>query len=223
MSKVESPRRAPTDVELMEYFDGELAEPRLSEVRDFVQRDAAAQAKMTGLDAVSRLVQARAETSSASFGDFDLASSVLARAEREASSDPPPSRSIHSARPRKSVGAPAPAATKPANDNATRIYFLAGLAAVAAVVFLWWGRSAPDQALEATNTAEPAGSTLVEVATTVTAEDRTAPPVVAEADPPDQTGVEVASVDFGRRSGAIFHVPTDVRGATTTVLWLSDE
>jgi hypothetical protein len=53
-----------------------------------------------------------------------------------------------------------------------------------------------------------------------------APSVSAE--PPEselqeyEPTVEVASVDFGSKSGSVFYVPSGEPGAATTVVWVSD-
>jgi anti-sigma factor RsiW len=89
-----------------------------------------------------------------------------------------------------------------ANDNGRRFFFVAaGLLAVAAASLLWL-RPAPGP-----------------VATPQDPSAMVAPP---EADL--EHGVEVASIDFGSTTGAVFYVPNGTSPSdTTTVVWLSDD
>lgn len=79
---------APSDLELMLYFDGELDEPRKSEVAAFVNADLRSQNKLAGLRITSALVGAQAQeiatgpTKGRSPAD-DIADLVLAKIQAE--------------------------------------------------------------------------------------------------------------------------------------------
>jgi hypothetical protein len=246
---------APTDLELMMYFDGELEEPRRSDVEAWLAAstratDASAQAagKLASLDQVSLFVRDSALANPPSAA-YDVASVVMASIAQDAAAldeahganglangaakktveatKPPPSdvvRPISSAK--KAASTPRPDGA--ANDNGRFIFGVAAIAAVAAAAMFFWGRStgpstaenlpaalppATEQAAQAPTALEPLGALPP---ATATSSDR----VEAE---PESSGVEVASVDFGSRSGAIYYVSGASQGATTAVVWLSDE
>jgi hypothetical protein len=101
-----------------------------------------------------------------------------------------------------------PVAIKPsvepavANDNGRRFFFVAAALVAVAAASLLWLRPAPGP-----------------VATPQSPSAAVAPP---EADL--EHGVEVASVDFGSATGAVFYVPNGTSPSdTTTVVWLSDD
>lgn len=139
---------APTDLELMMYFDGELDEPRASEVRAFVEGSARARQKLDGLSLVGVAVEERARARESSFPD--LTDSIMARVSAEAAGrtadaqephadrapEAPPVRPKPLDTPKKlEIAAPA------ANDNGRLIFGLAAFAAVAAAALFMWGRS----------------------------------------------------------------------------------
>lgn len=132
-------------------------------------------------------------------------------------------------------GSAAPPAARPANDNGRLIYGMALAAAAAAAALFFWGKSGPSESEIHAGLARP-GTVATDVAPALDPSDdprRAAPEPLPSvealrADPVDDEsryGVEVASVDFGQRSGAIYYVPTDgaATAAVTTVVWLSDE
>ncbi len=104
---------APSDLELMLYFDGELDDPRKSEVAAFVNADLRSQSKLAGLRMSSALVEAQAREMAAGPSPTrspadDIANLVLAKIEAEgpfarttsgdpsrtASADPPTAKVI---------------------------------------------------------------------------------------------------------------------------------
>lgn len=119
---------------------------------------------------------------------------------------------------------------KSANDNGRFILGLAGVAAAAAAALFFWGR-----APEAGPVAQTSAATTVEAPTTntpkpaVTVAEKAAPlknPVAAVLEEERPPPVEVASVDFGKRTGAIYYMAGDTKetqGETTTVVWVADE
>ncbi len=121
---------------------------------------------------------------------------------------------------------------RPANDNGRVIFGMALAAAAAAAALFFWGKSGSED-----GTTRPIAADVA--VSGASSEDGVAPlpPRTAEAlraDPVGDAGfvaeearygVEVASVDFGQRSGAIYYVPAgvDPSAAVTTVVWLADE
>jgi hypothetical protein len=100
---------------------------------------------------------------------------------------------------------------------------LTGLAAAAAVGLFVWG-SGGDSAPLASQTTVPVVTELVAPAPETTAQPA---PSLAERVKDIDLGesyrpVEVASVDFGSRTGAVIYMDEPM-GAATTVVWLSDE
>jgi hypothetical protein len=230
---------APTDLELMMFTDGELDPDRAAEIEAILAGPAAgeARAKVAGLRAVSRAV---AEEAWPEAGP-DLAGDIMARLEAEppapAAAPEAPVKDRPKPAPEREAAPVVPLPRKPdakplsagaANDNGRLIYALAlGAAAAAALVFAW-GRGGDES---------PQGPVARIDPTAVAADpdppaslERTAPiaPSPAPAAPDEAYGVEVAAVDFGARSGAIYYVPAvDGDGAAdnavTTVVWLTDD
>jgi hypothetical protein len=244
---------APTYLELMQYYDDELDAARRAEVEAWlVQADDAAGAsmgrgKLAGLEQVSLLVREHTRVATA---EVDLVSAIMdgvskatplpeveartngaATTSAKASSarpDAEPKRSVEKVAPREVLSAEGGAA----NDNGRLIFVLAAVAAVAAAAMFYWGRHTPDGPVAAGPGAagmgaEPpaldaAKTTQAPVASAERA-DPVASAVLPEGDEEESPGVEVASVDFGKRSGAIYYVAGASQGATTPVVWLSDE
>jgi hypothetical protein len=218
----------PTDLELMMLADGELDPARQAEIEAFLAADddGAGRGKLAGLRAVSAIVASTArwpEAPAARPGAADVVADVMRRIDDGDGG---------AARPRQG-GSVAPGA--PANDNARLIFGLAFAAAAAAAAVFVWGRAGdPADELEARRSppAESAAPPLADprLAAGASAKrpgDPAAPGAGAEA----RYGVEVASVDFGQRSGAIYYVPAGAdataegaaAAAVTTVVWLADE
>lgn len=211
------PPGSPSDLELMQYFDGELEEPRRSAVAAFLSADLGAQNKVAGLTITSAILRDQAESLSAADGIADL---VMAKISAD------PGANVH---PSQAKVLPFPAlSTKPAapaNDNSRRIFAALGaLAVAAAAAFALWGQASAPPAGPARSTPVAAVTAPSTVPTAVNPEpDIDAASVNAEAD--TEHGVEVAAVDFGAHMGSIFYVPSGSIEAkrTTTVVWLADD
>ena len=211
------PPGSPSDLELMQYFDGELEEPRRSAVAAFLSADLGAQNKVAGLTITSAILRDQAGSLSAADGIADL---VMAKISAD------PGANVH---PSQAKVLPFPAlSTKPAapaNDNSRRIFAALGaLAVAAAAAFALWGQASAPPAGPARSTPVAAVTAPSTVPTAVNPEpDIDAASVNAEAD--TEHGVEVAAVDFGAHMGSIFYVPSGSIEAkrTTTVVWLADD
>jgi hypothetical protein len=233
---------APSDLELMQYFDGELEEPRMSAVAAFVGADLGARGKLAGLQITSAIVQD--QTRAASAAD-DIADLVMARLAAETATVAAPAGQVLPF-PASTPVATAKLGNMPArpaaNDNAKRIFGIAAFAVAAAAALTLWARFD-------TGPSTPLRTAPVAVMTAPAAPaspDSAEPEVDAVAVTPDgdmEHGVEVAAVNFGAHMGSIFYVPSDSAiGArsdkpgstaippgsvaaqrTTTVVWLTDD
>jgi hypothetical protein len=214
----------PSDIELMMFYDGELDEPRKSEVAAFVLADLPARSKLAGLGLASALVQEQARALTAA---DDIADLVMAKIEGTVADQAVPAP-LPIVAPRSAMVAPA------ANDNGRRILIgLTALVAAAAAVFAVWSRqpSGPTgsgaQRPVAVQTAPQMGVTAPQ-SPTGPAVQRGAPEIDVAAvapEPDSEHGVEVAAVNFGAHMGSIFYVPSGSIEAkhTTTVVWLADD
>ncbi len=239
---------APTDLELMMYYDDELGAERRAEVEAWlVATDgdapsagaALGRAKLAGLEQVSLLMR---EHTSVTTQDVDLVDAIM-RGVEQSSSEPAPAETAPAARPNgaspKVLTSPKPAPRKQggdtletsgagaANDNGRLIFVLAAVAAVAAAAMFYWGGRPSDGPVAARPGAETpvldAAKTTPTTAASVERGPAVASTAQAEVDSEESPSVEVASVDFGKRSGAIYYVAGASQGATTPVVWLSDE
>lgn len=211
----------PSDLELMMFHDGELDEARHREIEAYLRAEGGTSkdcaGKLAGLGLLSSLVVesqlpvARAQEKQAD----SIASHVLAQL------DEPTEKPAARESPKLDL--------PPANDNNGRfIMVLAGLAAAAAAALFVWGRSAPPEAPSAaidTTVEVPAEAVVAPVPaeTVAIAPSSTASAVVPAQVEESEPSVEVASVDFGAASGAVYYVPGDSAGQTTAVVWLKDE
>ncbi|MBK8937793.1 MAG: hypothetical protein IPM79_09140 [Polyangiaceae bacterium] len=224
---------APTDLELMMYFDGELDEPRASEVRAFVEGSARARQKLDGLSLVGVAVEERARARESSFPD--LTDSIMARVSAEAAGrtadaqephadrapEAPPVRPKPLDTPKKlEIAAPA------ANDNGRLIFGLAAFAAVAAAALFMWGRStsqrrrSPRAPRQSSRPSTPRSRPGRRRSDLVPASE--SPPSAPEDEAPPPSA-EVAAVDFGSRNGMVYYVAVANQPTTTTVVWVRDE
>jgi hypothetical protein len=225
---VSSAAPEPTDLELMMLLDGELDAERRAEVEAFLaeageDEGAASRSKLGGMRAVSRVVASLDWPAGDAKGasTFDVSDAVLAALPAT----------------KKPVASETPIATTsrtPANDNSRAIFGFAIAAAAAAAAVFFWGKTGDDPV---TTGADPVAMTAPPDAPGPSGErpPLEPPPLlgdladVAKTDPADEPryGVEVATVDFGARSGAIYYVPgiEDAAGkaAVTTVVWLNDD
>lgn len=209
--------RRPSDMDLMLYFDGELEDSRRAEIEAYLDSDAGARSKMSGLRVTSEVVRAQA-LSSARGGD--IADLVMAKI--EAGAVVPPASNGASVEPAELVKTAKVRPTKAANDNSRGIFTLAAIAVAAAAAMMVWGRTGSEPVHSADNTPK-----IAEVAPTLEqAPPAPAPaPQVEASDTDVEHGVEVAAVDFGSHMGTIFYVPTGAAAsnAMTTVVWVDDE
>ena len=206
----------PNDLELMAYFDGELEEPRRAEVARWLEDPAmaedarSARQKLAGLALGAEIV--RSAEPRADEPDPSAVEAILAAVAAEAG--PVPVRAASNA---------------VANDNHRWGVGLLGLAVAAAAAVLLWP-SAPNTT--------PGVASAVSTGTTLAAVSVAAPPsastganeALAETDEEVQA-VQVATVDFGTRTGAIYNVVSDVlqdggsgaeKHVATTVVWIAD-
>lgn len=111
----------------------------------------------------------------------------------------------------------------PANDNGRLLWGLVAAAAAAAAGLFFWGKGVAG--LDDSQIARAIGAPGASVSSepVAIAPSSTAAPVESD---DDSTGMEIAAVDFGAATGAIYYVPKGdglVGAATTTVVWLADE
>lgn len=213
----------PSDLELMQYFDGELEEPRHGAVAAFVGADLRARNKLAGLRITSAIVQNEALSSSAADGIADLVMAQIAAEPRQVAAPVSPGNGLSAG----AVQLPAQLVTRsaPANDNARRIFALLGtLAVAAAAAFALWGRpgAAPTEPM---NSGPIAATTAPATAPASTSAEPEIDAAGLAADVDVEHGVEVAAVDFGAHMGSIFYVPSGSIEAkrVTTVVWLADD
>lgn len=213
------PPGSPTDLELMQYFDGELPEPRRSAVAAFLNADLAAQSKVAGLRFTASILRDEAETLSAADGIADAVMAKIAAEPRPIQVQP--TSALPHVAPLPMIAKPA----APANDNSRRIFAALGAIAVAAAaaLALWTRAGAPPNPPERSSpiAAVTTPSTLPTPAPSEPEVDAALVP--SEAEP--EHGVEVAAVNFGSHMGSIFYVPSGSIEAkrTTTVVWLADD
>jgi hypothetical protein len=229
-------KNEPSDLELMMYMDGELDPERAAQIARFLEENPRAGAgdKLFGLSVLSAHVRHEADRVATVHEADSIVAGVFEsiRAEQDgASNGKANGRSrladVVSITEAKST-AKAPA-QKPANDNARLIFGLAGLAAAAAIALGIWGRGAPPlnkvpatekvAVVEATSEAPPAPVVEQNARPTQIESNKKPSPPVQD----DTPAVAVAAVDFGTKTGAVYYVPSDSHGPTTTVVWVSDE
>jgi hypothetical protein len=237
----------PSDLELMMFADGELEEPKRADVGAFLASSKDARLKLKAMGIVGDFVKKDAERVATAFRADDIAASVM-RAIEEAADAPEDgaakvagtgaaakvvrldtskaavSRSTAAAVTSRSATEASKKVSREgsANDNSRLIYALAGLAAAAAVALGVWSRGPgpaplpPDRMAKA-NTDVPADTAIAPPPSTDQAVAKT---IEADKSP----GVEVARVNWGEnKPGAVYYVPSENRGETTTVVWLASE
>lgn len=252
MSSAHPDRLPPTDLELMMLADGELDAARVAEIEAYLaeEDEGLAGGKLSGLRAVSAVVSQTGVWPER--GGIDVVDGVFAQLDRDAGRTGEAGAGGEAPASPRSVGR-APTQTRPtldgaassrrsvapapANDNARLIFGLAlGAAAAAAALFVWGRGGDVDPAVQATRAPIVETAGVPDAPSAMAAAPGTAGPSPSAsgglvADEP-RYGVEVASVDFGQRSGAIYYVPADgvapgdpgvAAAAVTTVVWLSDD
>lgn len=192
----------PSDLELMLYADGELEGDRIAAVEAYLARNVAAQKKLRALDIASNVIREHAvETASPADGIADLVMASIAAESKGGASDEKPQ--------------PVPR-RKAANDNARGIWAVAAIAVAAAASLLLWGRGPTESGVAI----EPSAGVIAPKPHVDTTSNKPDAPKADESG----HGVEVAAVDFGALTGALFYVPTGAAASeTTTVVWLSDD
>jgi hypothetical protein len=226
--------KPPTDLEWMMFHDGELEPSRQAELQALLDGDEQAAAKLRGMNALTVFVRETAGKAAMPELSEAIMQAVADFERAEAKTEPfvepklSPTKPAQTTKPAQVISltpkSPAKSASA-ANDNGRLLFGLTGLAAAAAVALFVWGRSATDAPLaqvpseprvaaDEVAAAEPAAPTLAAAPSKPVQqqeEDRGLPPV------------EVASVDFGSRIGAVYYVDEPRGGATTTVVWLADD
>lgn len=206
---------APSDLELMMFHDGELEEPRRSEVAAWLEQSTSARGKLAGLSLAGEIVR---ESALATAQSFDITDALM----RRIGPDKPSAEGakVIELKPKQEK-----ADKQPERSDGGRLLLpLTALAAAAAAALFIWGRSGPTDVpvakTQATETAEP-------VQPLPTSKTAAAPSpsteLFAKADEDPEPSVQVASVDFGSRTGAVYYVGGASQGATTTVVWVTEE
>ena len=194
----------PTDLELMQYADGELEEARAAEVRAWLEGSARGRAIVASIGEIGLQVREQAERTAAGAGADSIVGSVMARVDQDPASpaDGPGAGGrvlpIEAARRQPSFGA----------------YAMAGLALAAAAALVVWQLADPAGTPQGTS---PSVLPLPSDSTLMVASAATPSPDTEDREP----GVSVDAIEFGAHSGTIFYVPTDT--GTTTVVWLTDD
>jgi hypothetical protein len=233
-------KHAPSDLELMRFFDGELDDDeREAEIEAWLEEDDAhdGRDKLADLGLVAGIV---AEEAMARAADIDLVDAVMdgldeaeelegaADAEAEVVELPRPVARERAELPEVAGAASGAAGSSraagsshaAANDNARSIYGLAAVAAAIAAGLFFWGRSDPTAELAHVPARPPIEETVVAPAATPAAPEALADAVAEEDEDPT---VEVAAVDFGSNSGSVFYVSGDENAAATAVVWITDD
>jgi hypothetical protein len=210
---------APTDLELMLFHDGELEEPRRSEVAAWLEQSAVGRGKLAGLGLGGELVR---ETALARAASFDISAAVMAKVSEV---KPAEGGKVLELRPKQEKATQQPAPER--QDGGRLLLPLTALAAAAAVALFVWGRSGPTgddvpvAKTQPTETAEPVQP--LPPSTTAVVPSPSTELFAKAADEDTEPSVQVASVDFGSRTGAVYYVGGASQGATTTVVWVTEE
>jgi anti-sigma factor RsiW len=184
----------PTDLELMQFADGELDASRARQVEQWLDGSADGRAVLATFEELGRLVREHASESAQQAGADGIADAVMARLEAD---EPPGGRVIPLHAERSQAGFIG--------------YALGGLVLAAAAALVVWQVAGHPLAPAASNTpsAVPSRPELALALAPVT-------------DPEDrEPGVSVDAIEFGAHAGTIFYVPNDT--GTTTVVWLTDD
>ena len=125
-----------------------------------------------------------------------------------------------------SAPVPLPEVTRPAaaNDNSRKIFALAAAAAAVAAGLFLWGQG-PSQEMSAKadvsrRTEQPIAALAAQEPAPETQADELGG--VKDATEEANAPVEIAAVDFGQLTGAVFYVPGAEAGASTAVVWVTD-
>lgn len=191
--------RPPTQLELMQFADGELDEARAREIERHLAASAEARAFVSSIGTLGDLIRDSAAHHAADA--LDVSDAVMSAIDSALSAQPPaPIAQLDEARRQREA--------QSARKGAT---LLALTLAAAAALVIWLNVAGRDDAaVEHGPVAQP--SAVASVAQLPS----------DEASGGDD-GTAVDNVDFGERLGAIFYVPTGVKSAMTTVVWISDD
>jgi len=224
---------APTDLELMLFHDGELDEPRRAEVARFLAADgsAAAQQKLAGLALGGDILR---ESALERAGAFDIADAVMASCENatanggaaapEAESNVVDLRARAAQKTAEKATKGAAETTSERQDGGRILLPLTALAAAAAVVLFLWGKSGSDAEVAKTQPTEQVQEPVKDLPPAPTAVPSPSNTEMLGSTQEDaQPSVQVASVDFGSRTGAVYYVAGAAEGAMTTVVWVTEE
>jgi len=191
----------------MQLADGELDVAREDELTKELSDDA--RDKLAALALTGELIAEEAHEDTRADG---LAELIMAKIER----DELPELEARDL-PKFKMSVPSGA---PANDNARRIFVLAAMAAAVAAGLMVWGRADPGTEV-ATQRREP--TPMAASPSPSPSQVAALEPVVDDSVPVGEPGVEVAAVDFGESSGAVFYIDGAPNEPRTTVVWVTDE
>lgn len=185
----------PSNLELMQYADGELEPARASQIDKWLAGDAQGRAAVATIQHLGALVCHHADLQAQQAGADGIVDAVMDKLQAE-----PPPNVVPLQR------------TRSVKRTVQYVGMGVGVLAAAAALVLAVGRVLP----------EPKPITATAPSFSVPPPERL---LVAEASRVDrevQPAVLVDAVDFGSLTGTVFYVPTD-QGSTTTVVWLSDD
>lgn len=187
----------PTPLELMALTDGELQDPRKSEVERWLIQNPEVQAQQQHRQLFQKQVERAVRHHYDALPNPDLTEDILALIDLESSIETPLQSGFRS---RKT---PTQSLLHRASTRKVLGVLTLGLAAAAATL-LWWKSSSPPHPLK------PIAIASAE----------SPPPDVEDDGVVGEDSPAITSIDFGNQSGAIFYV----RGKTTTsaVLWIDD-
>ncbi|MBI4705290.1 MAG: hypothetical protein HY744_29640 [Deltaproteobacteria bacterium] len=211
----------PTDEELMMLLDGELDATRGAEVEAYAARDPEARAKLAGLRLAGDLLREAAARDARADGVAEAVMAAIAAQPGPAATGRGAEIIDLAARRAERDGRREPEGRK-RRAGVQRYLALGAVAAAAAAGLMVWTRLRPEPGEPAAvATAVPATPSSGLGVPGVSAWRRLAAAELARDEGP---AVEVASVDFGSRSGSVFYVSTGPgdTGPTTAVVWVTD-
>jgi anti-sigma factor RsiW len=203
----------PSDLELMQYADGELESERAAEVEAWLDGSAQGRAIVASFGEIGHQVRDHADREAGRAGADSIVGDVMARLDE---TDHDANLGSEQSRERQRAGSetggrvvPLPA-RKPTGLGT---YAMAGLALAAAAALVVWQVAGP--------VGSPQG-TAPSVLPSPSEPQMIASVQMPASDNDDrEPGVSVDSIEFGAHAGTIFYVPTDT--GTTTVVWLTDD
>ncbi len=195
------------DDKLQQYFDGELPEEEMSEVRAILEESDEAQARLDALSRLHDLVNLAAETDAEGLDGDAMFENISVGMKTGQSM-------------RLIQGGKAESRKPPRAAEAWKFVVPAVAVAIAAAVLLAIiGPGQGGQAGQDDEIAEEQDTEVEEESPTVVIEEEHSEPMV-HVEPPH--GTEVVEVDFGDNTGTVFAVEGEV-GEPIAVVWISDE